>query len=210
MKKIAYIFLALMGFCKYSQAQTSSSRTLSAGRDLFLVGYEVAIPTNSDYLTKTSWAGARFDYRRMITPNVSVGIGVSYNSFEQYFPKQTYQRPDGTGAVTSDMIRQVYTSPITASVHYYFQGSSMVRPYIGVGLGTEYSEQNAYFNIYSVGDRNWGFVFRPEAGALAKFSPNLGGFVSVAYNYATNSNDTFHINHLSQFPITIGLVFTAP
>jgi hypothetical protein len=42
------------------------------------------------------------------------------------------------------------------------------------------------------------------------FNRNIGGFVSVAYNYATNNNDAFQINHLSQFPITIGLVFTAP
>jgi outer membrane protein W len=205
MKKLSYILLMLC-LCKYSQGQT---KNIFAGQDLFFVGYEVDIPTDNNYLTKASWQGARFDYQRMITSNVSVGIGVSYNSFNQYFHEQTYQRADGTGAVTSDMIRQVYTSPITASVHYYFQGD-IIKPYIGVGLGTEYSEQNAYFNIYEVSTRNWGFVARPEAGLIAKFSPNIGGFLSAAYNYATNSNDAFHINHLSQFPITIGLLFVAP
>ncbi|WP_183576343.1 hypothetical protein HDF18_21045 [Mucilaginibacter sp. X5P1] len=150
MKKITYIFVALLCLCKYSQGQT---KNIFAGQDLFSVGYEVAIPTDNNYLTKTSWQGARFDYQRMITSNVSVGIGVSYNSFNQYFHEQTYQRADGTGAVTSDMIRQVYTSPITASVHYYFQGD-MIKPYVGIGLGTEYSEQNAYFNIYEVSSRN--------------------------------------------------------
>lgn len=211
MKRLTYIIVALIGLCNYAQAQTQTNAPsdLNLGRDLFFVGYEVSIPTNSNYLTKTSWSGARFDYHRMITPDVSVGIGVSYNSFDQYFNKQTYQRPDGTGAVTSDMIRQIYTSPITASIRYYFPGA-MVRPYAGIGLGAEYSEQNAYFNIYSVTSTNWGFVVRPEVGALAKFNRNVGGFVSVAYNYATNNNDAFHINHLAQFPITIGLLFTAP
>ena len=168
----------------------------------------MAILTNNNYLTKTSWSGMRFDYQFMIKSNVSVGIGASYNSFDQYFPKQTYQKTDGTGAVTSDMVRHIYTSPITASVHYYFDGK-MVRPYVGIGLGTEYAEQDAYFNIYTVQAKNWGFVVRPEVGAIAKFSPNVGGFLSVAYNYATNSEDDFNISHLSQFPITIGLIFTA-
>jgi outer membrane protein W len=201
MKKSAYILILLLGLCKYSQAQ-------SPGTNLFFVGYEVAIPTNSNYLTKTSWSGARFDYQFMIQPNISVGVGVSYNSFDQYFPKQTYQRPDGTGAVTSDMVRHIYTSPITASIHYYFAGK-MIRPYVGVGLGTEYSEQDAYFNIYAVQAKNWGFVVRPEAGLIGKLARNVSGFLSVAYNYATNSEDDFKINHLSQIPITIGLVFSA-
>ena len=202
MKKSAYILIILLGLCKYSQAQSSAT-------NLFFVGYEVAIPTNSNYLTSTSWAGMRFDYRYMIKPNVSIGIGTSYNSFNQYFPKQTYQRTDGTGSVTSDMIRHVYTAPITASVHYYFEGKRL-KPYIGVGLGTEYAEQDAYFNIYTVQATNWGFVVRPEAGLVGNLARNVSGFLSVAYNYATNSEDAFKINHLSQFPITIGLVFAAP
>lgn len=204
MKKLAFIFIALTGFCHYVQAQMNGN---ALPRDIFFVGYEIAIPTNNDYLTKTSWSGARFEYRRMILPNVSAGIATSFNSFEEYFPKTTYQKKDGTGAITSDMIRQVYTAPITASVHYYFEGK-MIRPYAGIGLGAAYSEQNAYFNIYAVEESNWGFVARPEIGFLGKFAPNIGGFASIAYNYSTNSNSAFNIKHLSQFPITIGLIFT--
>ena len=207
MKKSAYILiLLLIGVCKYSQAQTGSD---AMGAHLFFVGYEVAVPVNSNYLTKTSWAGWRFDYRYMIKPNVSIGIGASWNAFNQYFPKQTYQRPDGTGAVTSDMIRHVYTTPITASIHYYFEGGKYLQPYAGVGIGTEYSEQDAYFNIYGVQSKNWGFAVRPEVGAIAKFSHDFGGFISVAYNYATNSEDDFNISHLTHIPITIGVIFSA-
>ncbi len=209
MKRSIYVFVILFSLCEYAKGQSYSVKNPEMDRDLFFVGYEVTIPTNTNYLTKTSWSGARFDYQRMINQNVSVGIGVSFNSFSQYFKEQTYQRPDGTGAVTSDMIRQIYTTPITASVHYYFQGK-VIKPYVGLGLGTEYSEQNAYLNIYSVSTKNWGFAVRPELGATTKFNEMVGGFVSVAYNYSTNSNDSFHINHLSQFPITIGVIFIAP
>jgi outer membrane protein W len=204
MKKVAYIFIALICICKYSQAQT-----LNMGKDLFFVGYEMAIPVNANYLTKTSWVGSRFDYQRMITPNVSVGVGVSFNSFNEYFTEQTYQRTDGTGAITSDMIRQIYTAPVTASIHYYFSGE-VIRPYIGIGVGTEYSQQNAYFNIYNTQTTNWGFVVRPEIGLTGKLSPYVGIFASAAFNYATNKNDAFHIDHLSQIPITAGFIFTAP
>ena len=203
MKKLAYIIIILTGLCKYAHGQTAT------GTNQFFVGYQVAIPSNSNYLTATSWSGFNFDYRYMIKPNIAVGIGTSYNSFNQYFPKQTYQRPDGTGAVTSDMVRHVYTAPITASVHYYLKGGKMLKPYVGIGLGTEYSEQDAYFNIYTVYSKNWGFVVKPEAGVFAMFSPGVGGFISVAYNYATNSEPDFHIDHLAQIPITVGFIFTA-
>ncbi|HEY4325897.1 MAG TPA: outer membrane beta-barrel protein [Mucilaginibacter sp.] len=203
MKKLAYIIIILTGLCKYAHGQTN------AGTNLFFVGYQVAIPSsNGDYLSATSWAGFNFDYRYTIKPNITVGIGTSFNSFSQYFPKQTYQKPDGSGAVTSDMVRHIYTAPITASIHYYLEGG-MLKPYVGIGIGTEYSEQDAYFNIYQVYSKNWGFVVKPEVGVLGKFSRDMGGFISVAYNYATNSESDFNISHLSQIPITIGLFFTA-
>jgi outer membrane protein W len=208
MKKAIYIFILSVGFSGLVKAQEMESTSTSGSlpTDMFFVGYEVAIPTTTDYLSETSWAGFRIDYRHMVTPNVSVGIAMSFNTFDEYFSKQTYQRADGSGAITSDMIRQIYTTPITATVHYYFNGSK-IRPYVGLGLGTQYSEQNAYFNIYAVGVNNWGFVARPEAGILGKFNENLSGYVSVAYNYGTNQNDTFNVDNISYVPITIGLVF---
>jgi outer membrane protein W len=205
MKNLIYIFISVIGFGNFVQAQ--ETETISSLPDnMLFVGYEVAIPTSTDYLSETSWAGFRFEYRHMVTPNVSIGLAVSFNTFDEYFTRQTYQRPDGSGAVTSDMIRQIYTSPITATVHYYLNGNA-IRPYVGIGLGAQYSEQNAYFNIYAVGANNWGFVTRPEIGALAKFNENVSGFLSVAYNYSTNKNDNFNIDHLSHIPISIGLVF---
>ncbi|WP_448697865.1 outer membrane beta-barrel protein [Mucilaginibacter sp. AW1-3] len=202
MKKLAYIIILLTGFCKYAQGQ------FPVKTNLFFVGYQVAIPTNNNYLTSTSWSGFNFDYRYMIKPNISVGIGNSFNSFSQYFPQQTYEKSDGSGSVTSDMVRHIYTAPITASIHYYLAGK-MIKPYVGIGMGAEYSEQDAYFNIYTVYSKNWGFVVKPEAGAFAMFSSNVGGFISVAYNYSTNSESDFHIDHLSHIPITVGFLFTA-
>jgi outer membrane protein W len=209
MKKLIYALVALLALCKYAQAQnTNTSMERFFGSEMFFVGYEVAVPTNSNYLTNTSWSGMRFEYQHMFRDNVSFGIGVSFNAFDQYFTTQTYQLKNGSGAVTGDMIRQVYTTPITASLHYYMQGGKTIRPYVGLGLGTEYSEQNVYFNIYGAESNNWGFVVRPEIGLLAKFNYDVGGFLGVAYNYSTNKNDAFNISHLSQIPITIGVVFS--
>lgn len=207
MKKAIYIFILSIGFSGFLKAQdTEVPTSASLPQNMFFLGYEVAIPTTTDFLGETSWRGFRLDYRHMVTPNVSIGLAMSFNTFEEYFDRQTYQSIDGNTAVTSDMIRQVYTTPITATVHYYFNGNK-IRPYVGLGMGTQYSEQNAYFNIYGVSINNWGFTARPEAGILAHFNANLSGYASVAYNYGSNQNDIFNVDNISYIPITVGLVF---
>lgn len=176
--------------------------------DKFFIGYEVGFPTN-DFVKDVSWRGGRIEYRRMIKPNLSVGIAGSWNSFETYTPRTTYQKADGSGALTTDAVKEIYTVPLTLSAHYYFKGGKKITPYAGVGLGTEYSDQNIYFNIYSVGENNWGFVARPEIGAVFSFNDMTGIFVSGAYNFSTNSNDAFKIDNLSHFAITVGFAFSA-
>lgn len=197
-KLLATTWLLLSAVC-ISQAQVFSDT-----QDKFFVGYEVALP--SGFLTKTSWVGVRFDYRRMLTPNFSVGIATSWNSFSQYVRKDTYQKRDGDGAVTSDMVREIYSVPITLSSHYYFASDKKAVPYIGLGLGAQYSDQTVYMNIYGLDEYNWGFVARPEVGVIIPVATG-GVYLSAAYNYATNYNDAFNIDHLQHFAFTIGFNF---
>jgi len=168
--------------------------------------WEIAFPTgNHDFLTKTSLAGGRIEYRRFINGQFSAGLAFSWNSFDEYFNTQTYKTAGGS-VVTTDMVRQIYTAPITAIFHYYPQlGPKMIKPYVGVGLGAQYSEQNIFFNIYQVGDDNWGFVVRPEIGAVVMFTENWGALVTFSYNYSTNKNEGFGVKSLQQFGINIGI-----
>ncbi len=69
-------------------------------------------------------------------------------------------------------------------------------------------KQISILNIYGAESNNWGFVARPEIGLLAKFNYDIAGLLGEAYNYSTNKNNAFNISHLSQIPITIGVVFS--
>lgn len=207
MKKLAILFLFFIAISKDDHAQTPTQTQSYTVTDRFFIGYEVAFP-GGDFISRTSWSGGRFEYRIMIKPNVSVGIGSSWNSFEQYTPRTVYQKEDGSGAITSDIIKQVYTVPITASAHYYFRGKEKLLPYLGVGLGAQYSDQTVYLNIYALDENNWGFVVRPEIGLIYSFNPAFGMFLSGAYNYSTNKNDAFDIDNLHHFAVTIGITFS--
>lgn len=200
MKKLFTILLLSFAITGSNYAQNYLS-----SQDRFFLGYEVAVP--SGFITKTSWTGGRFDYRRMLTPNISIGIGASWNSFSEYVPQNTYQKKTGDGAVTSDIVKDVYTVPITASAHYYFSAGKKAIPYVGLGLGGQYSDQTVYLNVFTLEEYNWGFVARPEVGVIVPFADNAGMFLSVAYNYATNKNDAFDISHMQHFAFTLGFTF---
>lgn len=198
MKNICFLAAALL----FSSASVFAQHGMT---NLFAGSWEIAFPTNKDFLTKTSLAGGRLEYRKFVKSNLSVGVGLSWNSFEQYFGTQTYQKPDGSTAVTTDMVRQIYTLPITATAHYYFKPSKHVLPYVGLGIGAQYSEQNAYFNVYGLTSNNWGFVLRPEVGLLVPFNTYWSILLAGGYNTSTNKNEDFKIDNLKQWTLNIGL-----
>jgi outer membrane protein W len=183
--------------------------TSFAQKQFFGVAWEINFPTNGDYLTETSFAGGKMEYRYLIKDDLSVGLAWNWTSFEQYFNRQTLVKEDGNAAVTSDYVAQVYTVPLTATVHYYWRGNKRFRPYAGVALGGQYMEQRLYYNIYESNEYNWGFVGRPEIGTLIKLDPNgtFGFNVAATYSFATNKNGITEENSFKNFGISIGMAF---
>lgn len=178
-------------------------------KNLFAIGWEINFPTNTDYLTKTSYSGGKLDYRHFFKRNISAGLSLNWATYEQYTSRQTFQKPDGNSAVTSDFVAQIYQLPITATVHYYFKESKRLKPFAGIALGGQYLQQSLYYNVYLTEDDNWGFVARPEVGVFIK--PNeykeWGFLVAANYSYSTNKTDIINSNSFKNFGITIGVGF---
>jgi outer membrane protein W len=190
--------------CKAQDKHSS----VSMPKDFTAFSWEVAIPTDNKYLTESSLSGWRLEYRRMIKENLSIGVAASWNAFNETLPTKTYSSPGGATAITTDMIRQVYTVPITLITHYYFATSmKLLQPFLGIGLGGQYAENNTYFNIYQLTENNWGFVARPELGATIHFGQNspLKGLFSAGYNWSTNKNEGFDIDNWSHLTINVGI-----
>src|SRR5690349_3051291 len=104
MNLIAKTFLAAAIFA----ATTSQAQSTHTGfRDFGAFSWEITLPTDNKFLSETSLSGWRFEYRRMVASKISVGLGISWNAFDEYFPTETYTTPNGKGAVTTDRIRQV-------------------------------------------------------------------------------------------------------
>ena len=186
----------------------SAAQIMPADRDLAAFSWEISSPASNDYINKTSLSGWRFEYRKGINTNLSVGLGLSWSAFDEYVNTKTYSTPGQTKAITTDMIRQVYTLPITLVAHYYYDTKSKImQPYAGLGLGTQYAEHKAYLNIYELIETNWGFTARPELGALFAFSSHspMRALLSFGYNYSTNKNEAFNVDNWNHFTVNIGI-----
>jgi len=180
-------------------------------KDIFAVGWEMNFPTNGDYVTKTSFAGGKIEYRHMFKNKFSAGIALNWATYEEYLPRQTFQKPDGNSAVTSDFVAQVYQLPIALTGHYYFgEGKNrLLKPYAGIALGAQYLEQSLYYNVYVTDDNNWGFVARPEFGVFItpKTFNGVAFHVAANFSYATNKTELVDLNTFNNFGITIGMAF---
>jgi Outer membrane protein beta-barrel domain len=176
--------------------------------ELFGLSWDINIPVNNNFTNKTSLDGFQMDYRKMIKPDLSVGLEINWASYEQYYPRKTYQIPNG--AVTTDFYSYLYTFPLAISVHHYFHGNNKIFPYAGLALGATYAEMKLFYNTYSSSDYNWGFLIRPELGAIVKFSDNSswGLMIGARYNYSTNTQSNFKINGIQSVGFQLGLVAT--
>ncbi len=181
---------------------------LIAQKDLMGITWNINFPTNNDYLNKTSFAGGKIEYRHFLhEKNMSVGLALDWSTYEQHIPRQTLEKPDGNGAVTSDFIAQVYQVPFTATFHYYFEERKRFQPYLGIALGAQYLEQDLYYNVYVNEENNWGFVARPEFGFIAKTHSGWGLVLGANYSYATNKTDLINSNSFKNWGVNIGIMF---
>ena len=178
-----------------------------AQHNLVGINWEINFPNNSDYITKTSYSGAKLEYRHFLKKNLSIGIALDWATYEEFFPRQTFEKPDGNAAITTDFVAQAYQVPITGTVHYYFSESKLLKPFAGLALGGQYLEQTLYYNVYASDDDNWGFVVRPEIGTIIKISENFGFMAGAHYSYSTNKTELLNKNSFSNFGFDIGVVF---
>lgn len=207
MKTILTMTMACMLWTLGATAQ-DMMRTRSTGlNNLVGLSWEISVPTNNDFLTATSLAGGKLEYRKFLPAKpVSFGVSLSWNSYEQYIPTQTIQYDNGNKAITTDMDRVIYTVPVAALAHYYFNYGKPVMPYAGVGIGAQYAEQTIFYNIFESDDYNWGFLVRPELGLLVMpgRQNRWGILAGASYSYATNKNSTFDLDNLKNFSFNIG------
>jgi hypothetical protein len=170
--------------------------------------WEFGLPVGNNFVTNFSALGFHMGFARFIKDDLAIGIESGWNNYYQYAPKKTYQFTDG--AATTDLYKYIYTLPITLTVTHFFKAGDLLTPYVRLGLGAQYSEQNLYYNVYESTNTNWGFIAIPEIGTHIHFdkhspwSMDLG----VRYKYSTNSAPDLGVSNVQTLNFSVGFDYT--
>ena len=190
MKKQLITLAIFLGLGYTMMAQEGDRVYTYYDKSQFLISWDINVPLSNDFISKTSVNGARAEYRYFAKRNVSVGVSLGWNTLEEYIPGAVYTDSDGSSIYT-DMVRQMKQLPMLAHANYYLSSSESIKPYIGIGLGTNYLNSVSYFNIFQHEDPTWGFMARPEMGIEYIYNNGFGVYANAAYNYSTNSSDIY-------------------
>jgi hypothetical protein len=130
-------------------------------------------------------------------------------NYHDYLPTATYQT--GNTTITTDYFKYLYALSAVASAQYNLTvgNGETFFPYAGLGVGAQNNEYVRYYNAYTDKDKSWGFLARPEAGILIKFTRyrSVGAMAAVHYDFATNKSTLFNYNNFSSVGFQIGIMF---
>lgn len=175
---------------------------------MFFVGWNVNTPlSNKDFAGKSSTRGARFGYRELVAEKIAVGIDLTWATYEDYEPRQTYYNQ--SGAITTDFNNYANNYGVILTGDYYFYTEKKVMPYVGFGAGLAYNNYKVYYNVYQSGDNSFGFLARPQAGVWMKFNErrNWAFNAGVHVDFSTAKSKDFGYKNFANVGFELGLVF---
>lgn len=151
--------------------------------------------------------GAYMEGGYYVTPMFAVGGFASFNTNNEYVPRETYTFSD-MSALTTDLNRSIYQVPFGAALRYRFM-RSMFQPYIEAKMGAQYSTQSTYMSTFVNRHDNWGFYVSPEIGmTFFPFQQTDFGFqLAIYYSYATNQNKAIDLNGINNLGFKLGIAF---
>ena len=203
MKRFIYILAAAAAF-----ALTAAEADAQMGkRDYINGGWQFNGTVANNFMQNGQGYGAYIEGGYYLTPMFAIGGFASFNTNNEYIPKQTYTFSDGS-ALTTDLDRSVYQVPFGSTFRVRFLRSE-VQPYVQAKIGTEYSVQSTYMSTFVNRHDNWGFYMSPEVGlTFFPFHKTDFGFqVAAYYSYSTNNNKSYDINGLNNVGFKLGIAF---
>ena len=201
MRRIIYILAAAMIFFAVDANAQMGKKTSVNG------GWQFNGTPGNTFAESAQGYGAYIEGGYYLTPMFAIGGFASFNTNNQYYPKQTYTFTDKS-ALTTDLDKSIYQVPFGSTLRVRFL-RGMFQPYIEAKIGTEYSAQNIYMSTFMTSKDNWGFYISPEVGmTFFPFENTDFGFqIAAYYSYASNQNSTFDIKGINNLGFKLGIAF---
>jgi len=156
-----------------------------------------------DFISKPSFRGATFDYRRLLQDNIGVGIEIGWNAWYEEMDYATYT-PSETGSISGKQFRYCSTVPMLVSANYYILPGEKFNPFGGLGIGTQFTANEVDMGVWAFTDDVWHFLIKPEIGAIIEVAPGLGVIMSGKYYMAFETKD---VSSRSYIAANVGLAW---
>jgi outer membrane protein len=190
------IFLGALIALAAGTAQAQSLSTIS---------YSMGFATGDlgDFISKPSFRGVTFDYRKMVQPNVGVGFNLGWNVFYEALDYDTYTIDNAS--LSGKQYRYSNHFPILFAADYFLKPGEAFNPFIGLGAGTIYTRRNTDMNLYTIEREAWHFALQPQIGFMYTVNDMAAFTVTGKYNYGFASDDLG--DPQSYFSLNLGFSF---
>ncbi|WP_057938573.1 outer membrane beta-barrel protein [Algoriphagus resistens] len=182
---------------------TFSASVAYSQNNLTAIQYSMGFGTGdlSDYIDKASFRGISIDYRKMVQPNVGVGVDLGWNVFYDERADDTYEL--GKLTYSGKQFRYNNQFPVLVAADYYFQPGEKVNPFAGLGTGIMFSNRKTDMGVYSFSQEAVNFTLRPEIGVLYNLNTKVGFKLSGKYYYGFEAGE---LPAQSYYTLNLGIV----
>jgi opacity protein-like surface antigen len=191
--------IALVIFC----ALVSMTSLLGQSTSHLSIQYDMSFGTGNlnTYISAPSFRGASVQYRYAVTDKILVGADAGWNVFYKKMDYDSYTR--GTQTLTGVQYRYQNQVPLLVAADYVFTPDKNFQPYVGLGIGTMYSERVLYMGVWGWEENPWQFAMKPEVGLMYKMS--YGSAFKLGFKYYTGFGGD--IGTQGYFTISAGFAF---
>ncbi len=127
------------------------------------VDWQVTVPLGSAFADKASGWGMNFEGGYFVTPEITVGAFISYQTNIESIGRQTLQLGSGA-AMTTAQKHTLFELPFGVVGRYNFLKGSVFQPYAGLRIGADYAEMSSYYYTIQQYQDTWGVYLSPEIG----------------------------------------------
>ena len=173
------------------------------------IDWQMGVPLGDKFADKASGWGMNFEGGYFVTPALTVGPFISYQTNLEDISRQTLQLGDGA-AMTTNQKHALFQLPFGVVARYNWL-KSVFQPYVGMRMGACYAQMSSYYYVIKQYTDTWGFYMSPEVGVSIFPRPDyrMGFHVALYYGYATNTGDllVYSIDNINNFGIRVGISF---
>ena len=156
----------------------------------FIFTWQVGIPSKplTELITKTSFQGWAFEYRKGFSRTITAGASVGLHVFHEEHDRSTWSQDNIS--ITAHNWRFAHVVPLTVNFHYNPLRNLQTpwQVFAGAGLGASYVNEEIWAGMYTFREERWGFHAYPELGVRYVMSDQTAWLLALQYMTVVNGH----------------------